>query len=34
VFGEIPGTRDLAAALKQRFDPRGILNPGRFVAGT
>ena len=34
VFGEIPGTRGLAAALKQRFDPRGILNPGRFVAGT
>lgn len=34
VFGEIPGTRDLAAALKQRFDPRNILNPGRFVAGT
>ena len=34
VFGEQPGTRDLAAALKQRFDPRQILNPGRFVAGT
>ncbi len=34
VFGEIPGTRGLAAALKQRFDPRNILNPGRFVAGT
>ncbi len=34
VFGEQPGTRALAAALKQRFDPRGILNPGRFVAGT
>ena len=34
VFGEIPGTRGLAAALKQRFDPRGILNPGRFVVGT
>ena len=34
VFGEIPGTRGLAAALKQRFDPRSILNPGRFVAGT
>ncbi len=34
VFGEAPGTRALAAALKARFDPRGILNPGRFVAGT
>lgn len=33
VFGEIPGTRALAVALKQRFDPLGILNPGRFVAG-
>lgn len=34
VFGEAPGTRALAAALKARFDPRQILNPGRFVAGT
>lgn len=34
VFGEQPGTRGIAAALKQRFDPRQILNPGRFVAGT
>lgn len=34
VFGEAPGTRALAAALKARFDPRRILNPGRFVAGT
>ena len=34
VFGEQPGTRGLAATLKQRFDPRQILNPGRFVAGT
>jgi len=33
-FGEAPGTRALAAALKHRFDPRRILNPGRFVAGT
>lgn len=34
VFGEAPGTRSLVRALKQRFDPRQILNPGRFVAGT
>lgn len=34
VFGEEPGTRALVVSLKQRFDPRRILNPGRFVAGT
>ncbi len=34
VFGEAPGTRALAAELKKRFDPRGILNPGRFVMGS
>ncbi|MBY0401699.1 FAD-binding oxidoreductase, partial [Myxococcota bacterium] len=34
VFGEEPGTQALAASLKQRFDPRRILNPGRFVVGT
>lgn len=34
VFGEAPGTRALASALKARFDPRGILNPGRFVMGS
>jgi glycolate oxidase FAD binding subunit len=34
VFGEAPGTRALAANLKARFDPRGILNPGRFVMGS
>ncbi len=34
VFGEQPGTRGFAAALKLRFDPRQILNPGRFVMGT
>ena len=34
VFGEAPGTQALASALKARFDPRGILNPGRFVMGS
>ncbi|MEZ4332027.1 MAG: FAD-binding oxidoreductase [Myxococcota bacterium] len=34
VFGEEAGTRSLMSSLKQRFDPRGVLNPGRFVAGT
>jgi glycolate oxidase FAD binding subunit len=30
VFGEAAGTLAIARALKQRFDPAGILNPGRF----
>lgn len=33
VFGDPPATRSLAVLLKRRFDPRGILNPGRFVVG-
>ena len=32
VWGEAAG-RDLMHRLKQRLDPGGILNPGRFVAG-
>jgi glycolate oxidase FAD binding subunit len=31
VFGEPPPTLALARALKQRFDPGRILNPGRFL---
>jgi glycolate oxidase FAD binding subunit len=27
------GALDLMRALKTEFDPRGVLNPGRFVGG-
>ena len=30
VFGGAEQTLPLARALKQRFDPQGVLNPGRF----
>ena len=30
VFGDPGATGPLSRSLKQRFDPRGILNPGRF----
>jgi glycolate oxidase FAD binding subunit len=33
VWGEAGATADLMRALKERFDPNGLLNPGRFVAG-
>lgn len=33
VFGEADGTVGLMSNLKKRFDPMGILNPGRFMAG-
>jgi hypothetical protein len=33
VFGEGPGGEDLMAIIKRKFDPAGILNPGRFQAG-
>lgn len=29
VFGDAPDTASLQRALKQRFDPAGVLNPGR-----
>lgn len=33
VFGEAPEGLALMRALKQRFDPQGVLNPGRFLGG-
>jgi glycolate oxidase FAD binding subunit len=33
VWGEAGSNRDLMRALKEKFDPRSLLNPGRFVAG-
>jgi len=33
VFGDPPEALALMRALKARFDPRGVLNPGRFVGG-
>jgi glycolate oxidase FAD binding subunit len=33
VFGEPDGDAALMSSLKNRFDPAGILNPGRFTAG-
>ncbi|MFN0087558.1 MAG: FAD-binding oxidoreductase [Blastocatellia bacterium] len=32
-WGEVGGTADLMRALKERFDPNSLLNPGRFVSG-
>jgi FAD/FMN-containing dehydrogenase len=31
VFGDPPEALPLMRTLKQRFDPAGVLNPGRFV---
>jgi len=33
VWGPPPATLPLMRGLKQQFDPHGLLNPGRFVAG-
>ncbi|MBW2500927.1 MAG: FAD-binding oxidoreductase [Deltaproteobacteria bacterium] len=33
VFGAPGGSVRLMAEIKRRFDPAGVLNPGRFVAG-
>jgi len=32
-WGEVGTARDLMHAVKRQFDPKGILNAGRFVAG-
>jgi glycolate oxidase FAD binding subunit len=31
VFGELGGAEPIVRSLKQRFDPAGILSPGRFL---
>jgi glycolate oxidase FAD binding subunit len=31
VFGDLAGTLPLSRDLKRRFDPAGLLNPGRFA---
>ena len=33
VWGDVGQTESLMRALKDRFDPHALLNPGRFVAG-
>ena len=33
VWGDSPPTISLMRDIKQRFDPAGLLNPGRFLAG-
>jgi glycolate oxidase FAD binding subunit len=33
VWGEAGHTTGLMRALKEKFDPHRLLNPGRFVAG-
>jgi glycolate oxidase FAD binding subunit len=33
VFGETNSAYPLMVRVKQRFDPKGILSPGRFLGG-
>jgi glycolate oxidase FAD binding subunit len=32
-WGEVGASERLMKAIKEKFDPQGVLNPGRFVAG-
>jgi glycolate oxidase FAD binding subunit len=34
MFGDLGASRAIVRALKQRFDPTGVLNPGRFAGRT
>jgi len=33
VWGPDPPTLSLMRAIKRQFDPKGLLNPGRFLGG-
>ena len=33
VWGPAPTTISLQREIKRQFDPKGLLNPGRFLAG-
>jgi glycolate oxidase FAD binding subunit len=33
VWGEPPDSLEIMRNIKQKFDPAGILNPGRFMGG-
>jgi glycolate oxidase FAD binding subunit len=33
VWGPTPSSFALLQALKHRFDPEGVLSPGRFIGG-
>ena len=32
-WGEVPGGLEVMKRMKAELDPKGILNPGRFVEG-
>jgi glycolate oxidase FAD binding subunit len=32
-WGDVGSTAPLMRSLKEKFDPRSLLNPGKFVAG-
>jgi glycolate oxidase FAD binding subunit len=33
VWGSLPPTVSLMREIKRQFDPKNLLNPGRFVGG-